>query len=144
MSSPQMQATLYASSAVKALLSTFTVSAVVYYMIFDDALIPSDILTDSGAYSPTVKDKTINHFDVSTASPVNNRLVDRIRQISCRAYYQADAEAIRDAVFTALHRVKSSDGKAFFICSRDPVIPPTDKTDNYNAPMSVRTLNLQS
>lgn len=142
MSSLQMQTTLYSDNAVKALVSTFVKSSTTYYMIFDEPLIPSDFAIDGGTYSPTVKDKTINHFDISFVSPNNTRVVDRIRQVSCRAYTKNEAEAIRAAVFNALHRVKSSDDKAIFYCSFLPTIPPSDKTDNYNAPLSVRTLNL--
>ena len=142
MSSVEMQNTIYNDSTVQSLVGSFLISSTTYYMVFDGLLIPDEIPTDSGVYSPTVKDKTVNHFDVTTYSGAT-RLVDRTRQVSCRAYTQSEAEDIRDAVFIALNKTRTADGKAYFVCSVDPIMPPTDKTDNYNAPLSVRTLNLK-
>ena len=139
----QMQTTIYNDSTVQGLVDTWTQSSTTYYMIFDLILLPEFRNGDSGRVEIDVKKKTINHFSVSTESG-GSEVIDVLRQVSCRAYTQQDAEAIQNAVFNSLNRVKSSDGAAFFVANKDAVIPPIDDTDNYNAPLTVRTIKTRS
>jgi hypothetical protein len=106
-------------------------------MVWNGSQVPSRVSTDTNSkYEPKVKDKTINHY---TSSPINGGLpfIQTIQIVSCRAYKEKDAKSIRDAVFTALNKIKSADGCSYFYCTKQPVIPPLDKTDNYNAQVFV-------
>lgn len=141
--SDAMQSILYNDAGVQAAIDSWVYSATTYYMVFSGLLLPEFITTDSGRNELTVQNKTINHFAIDTESGAKP-VIDINRQVSCRAYTQSDAETIRDAAFTALNRVKSSDGSVNFVASKLPVIPPQDKADNWNAPLNVRTMTVRN
>jgi len=134
----QMQELLYNDSGTQTSVSTFTITTT-EYMIFEGSLLPEFILDDTGRVEIDVKKKTLNHFAV-TPENGNHEVIDITRQVSCRAYTEAEAEAIQLAAFTVLNRVKSTDGSVAFIAEKMPTIAPQDKADNWNAPLNVRTM----
>ena len=138
----QMQSILYNDSAVRAAVDSWTLTPDTFYMIYDRIILPDFQNDDNGQVELDVNKKTVNHFSVGNEGG-GHPVIDLTRQVSCRAYTQNDAETNQDACFNALNRVKSSDGKAFFVASKLPVIPPADKTDNYNAPLNVRTVTVR-
>jgi len=114
---------------------TDVLAAVDIYMgvapnIFNMSLLPDNI---------DLKKKTINHMRISNISG-GNLIGDFERQVSCRAYTEALALVIQSAAFTALNRKKSLDGSTFFVAAMLPIIVPQNSSDNYNAPLSVRTI----
>ena len=141
MSSPQMQQILSNDATIQGLVFSWTQGGNSQYAVFDDVLIPDQIKSDSGTIEIDIKQNTINHFNVGDID-LTHRVIDRPRQVSCRGYTITKAETLRDAVINALNRVRSSDGKAFFSCTANPTLPPSDKTDNYNAPITVRTISM--
>lgn len=132
----QMQSLLYNDSGVQSAVDGWTEGTVSMYMVFNDILLPELVKDDSGDIDLDISKKTINHFAV-TSEGIGNKAIQVNRQVSCRADNITDAEAIQDAAFTALNRVKSSDGIAYFVANKMPVIRPNDSTDNYNAPLEV-------
>ena len=132
-----IQSILYNDATIQSLVSTYTYSSTTYYMVFKGTLIPTKLNTDADSeYEPTVEESTINHY---TGTPVDGSkpIVLTTVIISCRAFKETDAKNIQDAVFDALNRIKSTDKCTFTVCSKLPVIPPLDETDNYNAQVEV-------
>jgi hypothetical protein len=137
-----IQTILENDAAVKASVDTFTLSTNTKYMIFNGTRIPRTVPTDSGPYEPTVNNKTINHYQMDPIDGFLKAFTTK-HMVACRAFKETDAETIQTAVFNALNRVKSADGKSNFLCFKRPAIPPKDGEDNYNAPVeiTVRSLN---
>lgn len=54
--------------------------------------------------------------------------------VNCRASTEYEAATLQEAVFNVLNRYCSGN---YYLCENIEVIPPTDETDNYNAPMRV-------
>lgn len=132
-----IQTLIYNDATVQSIVTNYTLSSATYYMVAQGTLFPSSIQTDTDAvYEPEVTDNTINHY---TVSPVDGGkpIVLTTHMVVCRAYLETDAVDMQTAVFDALNRVRSADEKSFFVCSKLPVIPPYDKTDNYNAQVEV-------
>src|SRR6056297_939324 len=98
-----LQNLLYNDSGVQSMVSNYEYQSSTYYMIFFSRLTPITINTTSGDYAPTVEDKTINYYRLD---PIRGGIRGNVLNYSasCRAYIQSDAEAIQDAVFTALNR----------------------------------------
>lgn len=86
--------------------------------LFADTIIPQDC-----------EGNTVNFY---RSDPVDGGLNYTLERwsINCRAYTQAEAETIADAVITQINRVHFTD--YYFVCSVLPVIPPADGRDNYN------------
>ena len=135
----ELQVILYNDSTIQSLVSTWIQSTTTYYMIFGESLIPEVLSADTGNYRPTVKDKTINHYQsggISGGLP----LIFTTHTVNCRAYTELGAVAIQSAVFNALNRVRSTSG--FLVCESLPVIQPQDETDNFNAIIEVNIRSL--
>jgi hypothetical protein len=135
--SSNIQLALYSDSDVTDLLKSWVYSSNTYYAIFATTLRPKKITADSGDVELEVRDSTINHYQ---AVPISGALayIDTTYTVSCRAYTESDATAIQLACYSALNRTKSADGKNHFVCTINPIIPPQDNTDNYNAVLEVR------
>lgn len=133
----RIQSILYNDAAVQAAVSSFVQSSTTIYMIWNYTLLPTKITTDSNSdYELTVQDKTINHY---TSSPVSGSspIVQTVQTVSCRAYTEDDAAAISTAVYNALNKVRSADGCSLFVCTKNPIIPPSGSDDNYNSQIFV-------
>jgi len=127
--------TLIADSDVTDKLASWTKSATTKYAIFSSTLIPDNISTDTGNLDLKVEDSTINYY---LAVPIiGNAWIDTTFTVSCRAYREYDAEQLQQACYSALNRTKSASG-TLFTCTINPIIPPQDNTDNYNAVLEVR------
>jgi hypothetical protein len=132
-----IQSLIYNDSTVQSLVTSYVQSTTTKYMIWQGSLIPKKVSTDTDSnYEPTPNDKTINHYTASNRDG-GKPIVLTTQIVSCRAYKETDATDIQDAVFDALNRIKSDDNCSFFVCSKLPVIPPADSTDNYNAQVEV-------
>ena len=134
--SSAVQKVLYADATVKASVDTWVESATTYYAIFSGTLLPDKVKTDSGNIKLDVKNKTINHYLAGNISG-GSVVINVSYSISCRAYNESDALAIQSACYDALNRVRSDDGKYFFVASKLPVIPKRDDNDNFNAPVEL-------
>lgn len=77
---------------------------------------------------------TIYQSGTETASDV----YDVNHTVNCRANTEKKAKELAQAVKAALHRVTFPD--IGFVCFIEPVIPPQDDTDNFNAPVTVRVI----
>ena len=127
-----VQEILYNDPTIQGLVSKWVYSSTTYYMVFSGSLLPDKVTTDSGNLKPDVRETTVNHYRsgvVDGSSMVTNTSYS----IACRAYNESDALALQQACYSALNRVKSNDGKWFFVASKLQVITPADNTDNYNA-----------
>ena len=58
--------------------------------------------------------------------------------VNCRSSTEKKAKELAQAVKSALHRVTFFN--IGFVCFVEPVIPPQDDTDNFNAPVTVRVI----
>ena len=130
--SEAIQDILYNDATVYSLVTKWTKSATEYGMIFNNSLIPDEVETDSGDYEPDVKDTTVNHYR-SGAINGGSMVINTSFSVNCRAYKEQDAEELQQACYNALNRVRSSDGKYFFVASKLQIITPADNNDNYNA-----------
>ena len=130
--SDAVQDILYNDATVQSIVSSFTQSATTYYMVFGSSLIPKKLGTDSGDLEPDVRETTVNHYHSGTISG-GSMVINTSYSVTCRAYNESDALALQEACYSALNRVKSSDGKYFFVASKLQVITPIDDNDNYNA-----------
>jgi hypothetical protein len=136
----QMSLVLEADVGVQAVVDNYLEGAVVQYMVFNQKNLPKHIDADDDVrIEMDVKTKTINHFPITNVSGAME-YGDLIRQISCRAYTETEAVSIQDASKEALNRNISADTKVFFIVDVLPIIEPAGDDDNYNAPLSVRTI----
>lgn len=77
---------------------------------------------------------TIYQSGTETASDV----YDVNHTVNCRANTEKKAKELAQAVKAALHRVTFPN--IGFVCFIEPVIPPQDDTDNFNAPVTVRVI----
>lgn len=77
---------------------------------------------------------TIYQSGTETASDV----YDVNHTVNCRSNTEKKAKELAQAVKAALHRVTLPD--IGFVCFIEPVIPPQDDTDNFNAPVTVRVI----
>jgi hypothetical protein len=57
--------------------------------------------------------------------------------VNCRANKEFDAETLANAVISVLNR-KAITGGGRFYCQKGAVIQPSDNTDNFNLPVTVR------
>jgi hypothetical protein len=136
---------LAASAAVRDSLSSWKYLTNEYWFIFYSWVIPeihatsykikkadadTTTLINGGILKPTVQFKTINYYRDSSIDGLLPH-VQTSYTINCRAYIQSDAEAIATAVFNALN--KNTTASVNIYCQQEPVIPPRDEQDNYNA-----------
>jgi len=136
MISDSIQTILEADTDTVNAVDSFTKSSTSVPMIFIGTLIPDNVSTDTGNLDIDISKKTINHYRAGSISG-GSMIVNTTYSVSCRSANEYDAETIQSACYSALNRVRSSDGKYFFVASKLPVIPPADKTDNYNAPVEL-------
>jgi hypothetical protein len=132
-----IQTLLENDPTIQGLVTSYVQSTTTKYMIWNYTQIPTKVSTDTDPnYEPTVQDKTINHYTSSSQSG-GAPFVQTVQTVSCRAYYEDDSIAIRNAVHNVLNKVRSSDGCSLFYCVKQPVIPPSNSEDNYNAQVFV-------
>lgn len=143
MSIPQAISEILNNDAtVQAAIDSFIYDSVEYYMIFNDVLLPPNVLTGTPAAKVnealTTDTKTIMFYN---AAPISGGLpyVDTNYTISCRAKTYSLSETIQLACYDALNRVKSSDGCSYFVATIEQIIPPRDDNDNYNAVLTVKS-----
>jgi len=145
-----IQSKLTASSAVNLAISQWRSGSTDYKMIFNGWIIPpvsassykikstdsaTTTLIVSGKLNTTVQFRTVNYYRETTIDgflPYK----DAEYSINCRAYTQAEAEALASAVFLALNKV--GDANTNCLCTLSAVIPPRDEQDNYNARVNAR------
>jgi len=127
---------LSGDSSVTDKVTSWTKNDSTRYAIFSASLIPSKISTDSDPLKLSVKDTTVNYYQSGIISG-GSMVINTTYSISCRAYKENDAEALQQACYEALNRVKSTDNRYFYVCSKLQTITPSDKTDNYNAVVEV-------
>jgi hypothetical protein len=148
-----IQSKLTASSAVNLAISQWRSGSTDYKMIFNGWVIPSlsassykikstDSATTSlivnGKLNTTVQFRTVNYYRESTIDGfLPHKEADY--SINCRAYTQAEAEALASAVFSALNMV--GDANHNCLCSLEVIIPPRDEQDNFNARVNARIKN---
>ena len=83
-----------------------------------------------------VADSTLTIYQVGSESAAD--VYDVNHAVNCRASTEKKAKELAQAVKAALHRVTFSN--IGFVCFIEPVIPPQDDTDNFNAPVTVRVI----
>lgn len=125
----------YGQAELNALLEDASITALITQGangIFYDTVIPDKYPT-SGAETGN-EDATINYYRID---PVNGGLdyMQTSYSVNSRAPSQKEAEAIAQAVKDVVNRHSSSE--VFFVVAVLAVIPPSDATDNYNAPVEV-------
>lgn len=142
---------LVASSAVGTAISTWKQTASLEYrMIFYASVIPevtavsykikstdsaTTTLINGGKLAPTVQFRTVNFYrETAIDGHLPHKEADY--SINCRAYNEADAEALASAVFNALN--KQGDANHNCLCFIEAVIPPRDEQDNYNVRVTAR------
>jgi len=130
--STAIQDIIYNDATVQSLVSKWVKSSTTYYMVFNGSLLPDNVSTDTGNYSPKVEDTTVNHYRSGIING-GSMVINTSYSLACRAYTESDAMALQQACYSALNRVRSDDGKYFFVASKLQVITPADNTDNYNA-----------
>ena len=147
-----LQSKLTASTAVTDLLSSWKARApvVTYYMIFNGWIIPelsalsykikkddsdTTALLTGGKFLPTVQFRTVKFY---RETQIDGYLPHKEASysINCRAYTQADAEALALAVYNALN--KTGDSQHNCLCLIEQVIPPRDEQDNFNARITAK------
>lgn len=142
---------LVPNSAVGLSISSWKQTALLSYkMIFNGLVIPeltavsykikstdadTTTLLLNGKLRPTVQFRTVNIY---RETPIDGYLPHKEADysINCRAYTQADAEALAIAVYNALN--KQGDSQHNCLCLIEQVIPPRDEQDNYNARITAK------
>jgi hypothetical protein len=83
-----------------------------------------------------IADSTIAIYQSGTETASD--VYDVNHTVNCRANTEKKAKELAQAVKAALHRVTFPN--IGFVCFIEPVIPPQDDTDNFNAPVTVRVI----
>lgn len=83
-----------------------------------------------------ISDSTIAIYQSGTETASD--VYDVNHTVNCRANTEKKAKELAQAVKAALHRVTFPN--IGFVCFIEPVIPPQDDTDNFNAPVTVRVI----
>lgn len=91
-------------------------------------------VVEPGGWGISDSTLTIYQSGTETASDV----YDVNHTVNCRSNTEKKAKELAQAVKAALHRVTFSN--IGFVCFIEPVIPPQDDTDNFNAPVTVRVI----
>lgn len=91
-------------------------------------------VVDPGGWGIADSTLTIYQSGTETASDV----YDVNHTVNCRSNTEKKAKELAQAVKAALHRVTFPN--IGFVCFVEPVIPPQDDTDNFNAPVTVRVI----
>lgn len=118
---------LVANATIQGLVSKTGTSPNIVYKIAASVVEPSGW----GIADSTL---TIYQSGTETASDV----YDVNHTVNCRSNTEKKAKELAQAVKAALHRVTFTD--IGFVCFIEPVIPPQDDTDNFNAPVTVRVI----
>ena len=118
---------LVANASIQGLVSKTGTAPNVIYKIAASVVEPSGW----GIADSTL---TIYQSGTETASDV----YDVNHTVNCRSNTEKKAKELAQAVKAALHRVTFPD--IGFVCFIEPVIPPQDDTDNFNAPVTVRVI----
>ena len=142
---------LLASSSVTTAISSWKqTSSLEYKMIFNGWVIPeltavsykikstdsaTTTLLLNGKLSPTVQFRTVNIYrETAIDGFLPHKEADY--SINCRAYTQADSEALAIAVFNAINKL--GDASHNCLCQIEAVIPPRDEQDNFNCRVTAR------
>ena len=131
----ELQELLLNSAGVTSLVSNYTYSSTTKYCIFNDTNLPETLKTDTGYFSPSINDVTINHFAI-TPREGGMRFGELQRQLSCRAGTKKAAEELAEAVYNATNGITYNGVN--FTADFQPVIGPADNSDNYNCPVILR------
>lgn len=118
---------LVANATIQGLVSKTGTSPNVVYKIAASVVEP-------GGWGIADSTLTIYQSGTETASDV----YDVNHTVNCRSNTEKKAKELAQAVKAALHRVTFSN--IGFVCFIEPVIPPQDDTDNFNAPVTVRVI----
>lgn len=118
---------LVANATIQGLVSKTGTSPNVVYKIAASVVEP-------GGWGIADSTLTIYQGGTETASDV----YDVNHTVNCRSNTEKKAKELAQAVKAALHRVTFPN--IGFVCFIEPVIPPQDDTDNFNAPVTVRVI----
>lgn len=121
-----LQAQLFASTAIKALLSKDVLHPTAP-ALYNDLVVPEALGKEA---------TTINFYGVQP--PNTEGYGSEAFNLSCRAKSMSESLTLAKTVRTELHRTNNPANDTLFICDIQRTLSPFDVTDNYNTVVQIR------